>query len=161
MRELTRFRVFAGVLVLLFVFVIFAGCAKRGSTISSEYADSETATEGDEPGPLYYDFGDVLVPLELEVNEKDSFVMTTSGFTAGVLVLTGRVDVGSLIRFFENNMAKDNWRFLSSFKSPRTILLFEKQNRVCVIYLTDREYKVNVEIWVAPAVEDAVSGLLK
>ena len=111
--------------------------------------------------PLYYDFGDVLVPSELKVDKKASFVYRTPGFSAGVLVLKGRVDMGSLVAFFENNMSKDNWQPVSSFKSPRTIMLFHKENRWCVINISEKEFKTYVEIWVAPTSGEAGSGLLK
>ncbi len=167
-----RFRQKRAVLFLMLVmagFLLFtSGCV--GSKLRKKNNQIKIAEQTDKPKktqksrasvPVYYDFGDVLIPGELKMDRRSTFIYQTAGFTSGVLSLAGRVEFSSLITFFENNMAKDNWRFLSSFKSPRTILLFEKQNRVCVIYLTDREYKVNVEIWVAPAVEDAVSGLLK
>ena len=163
MEDLRQSRVFAGVLVLLLVLGIFAGCAslERG-TVSSGDGDVEaTIHEEDTPEPLYYDFGDVLVPLELKVDKKRSFVYHAPGFTAGVLGLSGRVDVNSLIRFFENNMAKDNWKLVSSFKSPRTILFFNKTNRICIINLTEGSYKTEVEIWVAPTFEEVESTLLK
>ena len=113
------------------------------------------------PVPLYYDFGDVLVPSELKLIEKSSFVFKTPGLSAGVLALKGRVEMSSLIDFFENNMAKDNWRQVSSFKSTRTIMLFQKENRWCVINITDGDYNTMVEIWVAPTTEGTGAGLLK
>jgi hypothetical protein len=121
----------------------------------------EEATEEETPGPAYYDFGDVLIPLELKVDKKKSFIYHAPGFTAGVLVLNGRVELDSLIRFFENNMAKDNWRLLSSFKSPRTIMFFTKANRSCIINVTERQLKSEVEIWVAPTTEEEEATLLK
>ncbi|MEA3279340.1 MAG: hypothetical protein U9Q38_01895 [Thermodesulfobacteriota bacterium] len=141
-------------------FLLTAGCAgfksKKGSSTS------QTTTQKDKgPSPLYYDFGDVLIPNELKIIKKSSFVYRTPGFSAGVLALSGRVEVSSLIAFFENNMAKDNWRTISSFKSPRTIMVFQKENRWCVINITEKEFNTHVEIWVAPTINEAESGLLK
>jgi hypothetical protein len=97
----------------------------------------------------------VLVPEELTVDTDDSFIVKTPGFAAGVIIAKGRVERNSLISFFENNMVKDNWRMVASFKSPRTMMLFHKENRWCVISITDRnlEYNTHVEIWVAPSVD--------
>jgi hypothetical protein len=134
------------------------------STLSENSADSAAQSAGaqrKEETPLYYDFGDVPVPPELQFNTKNSFVYRTHGFSAGLLVLKGRVELGSLITFFENNMAKDNWQIVSTFKSPRTLLLFQKENRWCVINITDEAYSTHVEIWVAPTTNPAESGLLK
>ena len=112
---------------------------------------------------LYYDFDDVLIPKELKLDRDSSFVFESTGVTAGVLVLDARVDLNSLIDFFEINMRKDNWRLISSFKSERTLLLFHKENRWCVINITDTtmSYNTRVEIWVAPASDAAEGSLLK
>ncbi len=163
MKGLKQFEVFAGVLALFAVLTVFPGCAYfRSSGGGAESSDTTAVQEDDSSNPLYYDFGDVLVPEELKVDKKGSFVYHAPGFTAGVLVLSGRVDVSSLIRFFENNMAKDNWKLASSFKSPRTIMFFHKMNRSCIINITEGKLRSEVEIWVAPTVEeDAESVLLK
>lgn len=161
MRDCTRCWVSMAVLVLVLVAGGIAGCARlKHDTVGSEGA-TETAEEENTPGPLYYDFGDVLVPLELKVDKDKSFVYHAPGFTAGVLALSGRVDVNSLIRFFENNMAKDNWKLVSSFKSPRTMMFFTKPNRSCIINITEGSFKSNVEIWVAPTVGESETTLLK
>jgi len=124
--------------------------------------DGSAAKEKDEKNaPLYYDFEDVLVPREIKLNAKSSFVYHTSGFTAGVLVFKSKVERNSLIQFFENNMTKDNWQAVSSFKSPRTLLLFQKENRWCVINITDNNWDTLVEIWVAPFSGLSGTGLLK
>ena len=124
--------------------------------------DGAEAREKDEKNaPLYYDFDDVLVPRELKLNPKASFVYQTSGLTAGVLVFTSKVERSSLIQFFENNMAKDNWQVVSSFKSPRTLLVFQKENRWCVINVTDNKWDTLVEIGAAPFGGPSGVGLLK
>jgi hypothetical protein len=110
---------------------------------------------------LYYDFGDVLVPKELKVDKKSSFIYQTEGFSAGVLVLNGRIETSSLISFFEKNMAQDSWHMISSFKSERTMLLFQKAHRWCVMNITDERFSTYVEIWVAPTTQGSKTGLLK
>jgi hypothetical protein len=122
---------------------------------------SEARENGEKNSSLYYDFEDVLIPRELKLDTESSFVYHSSGFTAGVLVFRSEVERNSLIRFFENNMAKDNWQYVSSFKSPRTLLLFKKENRWCVVNITDNKWDTRVEIWVAPFSGNSGSGLLK
>jgi hypothetical protein len=117
-----------------------AGCASK--------LDAKAPIE--EPGPVYYDFGDVSIPPELSLSRKDSFVYQAQGFSAGVLVLYGKVELGRLLGFFEKNMAKDNWMLVSTFKSPRSIMLFQKPGRMCVINVTESSFSTSVEIWVAP-----------
>ena len=139
---------------------LFSGCA--GTTTKKATSTPKETTSNDKgASPLYYDFGDVLLPAELKVVKKSSFVIRTSGFSAGVVSLKGRVDGSSLITFFGNNMAKDNWTEVASFKSPRSMMLFQKANRWCVIDITEKDFNTYVEIWVAPTINEAESGLFK
>jgi hypothetical protein len=121
----------------------------------------ETTAAVSKPMPVYYDFDDVLIPRELKVLHKDSFIYLTSGMTAGVLTLKGRVNPNSLIAFFENNMAKDNWAKVSAFKSERSILLFQKPTRTCVMLINEKSWNTHVEIWVSPTASGISGGLLK
>jgi hypothetical protein len=143
-------------IVLAVMLLLIGGCA--GSRIKG--GESATAAQKDKgPVPLYYDFGDVLVPSELTVDKDSSFVIRTPGFSAGVLALKGRVEVNSLINFFNNNMAKDNWKLVSYFKSRRTIMLFNKENRWCVININEGDFTTYTEIWVSPTTMETDSGM--
>lgn len=106
---------------------------------------------GVELNATYHEFGDVLLPGDLKIEPDDTFVFRAPGFSAGVISLRGRVTMDSLVRFFDTNMAKDNWRQISAFKSPRTMMLFHKENRWCVIKIDGSGYTTLVEIWVSPA----------
>jgi len=66
------------------------------------------------------------------------------------MVFTGRVEIKSLTDYFINNMAKDNWDLRCAFKSNRTILVFEKPDRYCIVNVTDEHFTTLLEIWVAP-----------
>ena len=137
--------------------LLVAACTSTPKTTDG----SEAQEKDDKNAPLYYDFGDVLVPRELELDVNASFVYHTFGFTAGILAFKSKVELGSMIEFFENNMAKDNWQIVGTFKSPRTLLLFQKENRWCVINITDNRWHTLVEIWVAPFSDISGTGLLK
>ncbi len=148
---------YSPILVIMVVFFL-SGCSSLKSKNDGPPSTTQMQKKNE---PLYYDFGDVLVPRPLKVDKKSSFVFRTPGLSAGVLSLKGRVEVGSLITFFESNMANDNWVAVSSFKSPRTIMLFKKENRWCVINITDKDFYTYVEIWVAPTIVESGSDLLK
>ncbi len=144
------------------LFIIFlisaAGCqnSKFGTSSISSKKDVKKSS-----APVYYDFGDVLIPSEMKVEKKESFIYRTPGFTAGVLALRGRVEMNSLINFFDNNMKKDNWRQISSFRSPKTIMLFHKENRWCVISIREADFgNTRAEVWVAPTINQPDEGLL-
>ena len=139
-------------ILIFMITVVFTvgGCSsvsKKDNKATAPESNTSTAAPA-----LYYDFGDVLVPKQLKVDKKSSFIYETSGFTAGVLVLKGRVETNSLISFFERNMVNDNWKIISSFKSEQTLLLFQKAQRWCVITIADGTYNTNVKIWVAPTI---------
>ena len=136
--------------VTLLIVLTIGGCASPygGS------GDGSPSAYDRKSAPIYLDFGDVLIPRELKVNKDQSFVFKTMGLTAGVISLQGNVDVPSLITFFENNLTKDNWQMVSSFKSVRSILMFQKDARWCVINITEKQFDTYVEVWVAPTANE-------
>lgn len=146
--------------ILAAAVLLLSGCAYFKN--DREGTEAPQAVQQDAgPVPLYYDFGDVLIPSELKIDKKSSFVFRTAAFSAGVISMKGRVDVSSLITFFATNMQKDNWKEIASFKSPRSVVMYEKPNRYCVINITEKDFYTYVEIWVAPTIEQATSNLLQ
>lgn len=146
------------VLVFTFLFTGCSGLKSKGgeSAIKSIEKKEDAAT-------YYHEFEDILLPRELKIDNQSTYVVQAPGFLTGVLALKGRVERNSLIIFFKNNMVKDNWRSLGSFKSPQTntILLFQKENRWCVINIKEKRFYTYVEIGVVPNMNDDESGLLK
>jgi hypothetical protein len=67
-----------------------------------------------------------------------------------VLSVKGKIEVNSLISYFVNSMAKDGWTMITSFKSPRTVLLFHKETRWCVINIAERDFNTYADIAVMP-----------
>ena len=149
-----------GCLVLGAIF-FFCGCSHLGKKTDDMSSPGLAGTVGQAPTDSYMDFGDILIPDGLKLDSKASFVIRTSGLNAGVLVLKGRVEQSSLINFFEVNMIKDNWQLVSSFKSPRTLMLYRKDTRWCVINISEGMFSTHVEIWVAPTLDNTTTGLLK
>jgi len=159
------------VVLLIWVAVaslILAGCSSLNTKepvepVSSAEATSVAPSQGkvQEDTPVYYDFGDVMLPKALKINKKDSFVFHSPGMTAGVLVLSGSVDANSLFTFFESKMPVDGWQQVSSFKAARSMMLFQKDARWCVISITDGNFSTQVKLWVAPSIEHAARGLKK
>jgi len=143
-----------GAVIVALLVLVLGGCAsQKGASVDP------SVEKADPNAPRYYDFGDVLVPREMKVNKNASFVFRTPGLSAGVLAMKGRVEGHSLIQFFETNMANDNWSLVSAFKSYRNILLFKKENRWCVINITEKKMYTYLEIWVSPTVEGAAPNL--
>ena len=103
----------------------------------------------------------MLIPGQLKKDKKNSTIIKSPGITAGVLSLKGRVQMESLTAFFKSNMAKDNWRAITSLESERNMMLFQKDNRWGVIQIAPNSFGTSVEIWVAPTSNNPDGGLLK
>ena len=153
MREVNLKKVLMAIFLNMLILIFIAGCA---TDIQSE---RETPTEKPQivqesvetAISLYYDFKDVPVPKELDIKKEKSFVFQTTGFTTGVLTFSGNVESDSLISFFNNKMPEDGWRLLSSFRSIKNILFFQKENRFCIITIISKTFTTNVEILVTPS----------
>jgi hypothetical protein len=149
-KMLWRREFFFGILFTIAFCFLSAGCANfQPNTMDSAVNIFQKEKKG--RSPIYYNFEDVLIPGELNIDQKESFVFNSSGLSAGVLALNGGVEITSLVQFFEINMTKDNWKLISSFQSARTLMLFQKGMRWCVICIYDNPLRTHVEVWVAPS----------
>jgi len=145
--------------LLTAVLLSAAGCSAISKDSKNE--DSPPPPRAEKTAPAYHDFDDVLVPGEMKVERDESFIYQTAGLTVGILTLKGRVDQPSLIEFFEKNMPRDNWRLVSEFKWSRTMMLFQKQNRWCVVEISESTYYTYAKVWVAPTTSQTSGGLMK
>lgn len=136
----------AGLILALGVFLLLNGCSSLSGNKGSR-------------APVYYDFDDILVPKDMKPVKEATFVQRGPQMIAGVLTFKGRVEVNSLVSFFDVNMPKDNWTQVMYFKSKRIIMVYKKANRSCVIRIEEKAWNTYAEIWVAPMVGG--SGLLK
>ncbi|MGV8074488.1 MAG: hypothetical protein AB2L11_08035 [Syntrophobacteraceae bacterium] len=128
------------------------------STSSPSSAPSSFSSSSPRPG--YQDFPDIPVPTEMSRLDKDCFVFQSGTLKAGLLTLKGtRVDVNSLINFFQTAMPRDNWKPKGGFHAQRTVLIFEKPDKTCVINLYEKLFRTYVEIYVAPASGQPLSRL--
>lgn len=138
-----------GLIVVLSLAV--SGCVS--SISSKKTSSSEVKTR--ETTAVYYDFDDILIPKDLQVVDDATVVVSTPGYTSGIIALKGRVDKRSLFNFFTNNMLKDNWSIVSQIKSPgSTIMVFQKSARWAVITIRERNLFTYVEVGVAPTIND-------
>ena len=151
MQDLRWHRVLSAVFLPMLLLSALTGCAT--STLSEQTTapgEPLQATEVVKPETArYYDFEDVPVPAEMELKTDRSFVFQTTEFAAGLLAFSGRVEINSLISFFRVKLPDEGWRFLSSIKSPKTILFFRKENRLCIITIISKAFTTDAEILVA------------
>lgn len=159
-------------LLALICFLTFSGCSTLGGQSSSpppnpvsqeQQTDtstkpppatattSTTTTTLSAPQPLFYDFTDIPTPQELDLQSKESYVVQSGALKTGVLTLRGRVELNSLINFFQMAMLRENWKPKGYFRYHRSILIFEKPDKICVIRLYEDILYSYVEIFVTPA----------
>ncbi len=154
----------AAITILLLMITIALGAAGCSSLTYQKTTSSSTTTATSavaKSKTVYYDFGDVLLPSQLSVNDNESFVFTTEGFTAGVLSLKGRLTAKSLINFFSNKMPVDGWQMINKFTGQRNMMLFKKHTRYCTITIDEGQLTTVVELWVAPSMAATSGGLHK
>ncbi len=142
-------------LALIGIFIVsLSACG--GNPFAAKPQEATAPPEGQKTKKttaIYHDFEDVLIPLELSVVKGRTVIVSTPGFTSGILTLKGRVERRSLFNFFNSNMQKDNWNVISQIKSPgTTIMVFQKSSRTSVITIRDEQVYTYVEVGVAPTV---------
>lgn len=148
------------IVVVLFAFFI-SGCVDNLFSKKPE-KNQLPATQPKSPksAAVYYDFEDVLIPLALSIVKDRTVVISTPGFTSGILTLKGRIERRSLLRFFNNNMRKDNWNALSQIKAhDSAIMVFYKPSRTAVITIKEEQIYTYVEVAVAPTVTSGTGSL--
>ncbi len=103
------------------------------------------------PRPQFYDFADIPVPTELDLVQKESYVFQSGNLKAGILTFKGRVDATSLINFFQMAMPRENWKPKGGFRYKKSVLIFDKPDKTCIINLFEKTYYTYAEIYVAPS----------
>jgi len=136
-------------LPVLAVVMIIGGCQTGGPWIRYQ-PEPPTAAP---PTGAYMDYNDVQIPTGLKLDRAESYIYQTGAIKVGVLSLTTSRPIPELVVFFQENMARDNWRQVSVFTFRKTVLLFEKQGKNCLMLMqpSGEFNQFRVEIWVSPA----------
>ncbi len=139
----------------LFLSAFWIGCSstvKERRDESSTAGTQETRTPSSKYFARYYYFDDVLIPGELKYKPSKSFIYETPQFKAGSMYFTKwRVDVDSLIEFFNYNMEKDNWKMVNSYRGKESFLSFSKPDKTCTIRIMEKwTGSVHVDVRVGP-----------
>jgi len=151
--------------VALICLMALSGCSSMGGQSSApppnpvgqqQQTSAPTGTSAvtpspSAPRPLFYDFPDIPVPQELDLQPKESYVVQSGALRTGLLTLRGRVDLNSLINFFQMAMPREHWKPKGYFRYQRSVLIFEKPDKTCVIRLYEGMIYSYVEIFVTPA----------
>lgn len=107
---------------------------------------------------FYYDYSDIKVPEEMEIQTDKSSITPAEGGKFGTMKFKGWAEPISLFDFFFNNMPKDGWTMVTYQKYQRYLLVFTKENRVCMITIEETPYWYTwLEIKVSPKVSNTYS----
>lgn len=131
---------------LLLSFAV-AGCVGSGSS------DADPATSGLN---YYYDeFQDVAIPREMSPQKKETFITySADGTKLGTQIVAGRVEMSSLVAAMQGHMQRDGWSLRSVFRSSRSILIFEKPEKICSMYISDGMMDTTMLVFVSPKLAD-------
>jgi len=103
--------------------------------------------------PDVREFGDILTPREMEIDKQSSVIQSRDGMNVGVLHLHGRIEANSLVRYFQNNMTNEGWRLIGQFRSPHSIMIFQKDRRIAAVAIEDSDFETFADVWVVPMSE--------
>ena len=98
----------------------------------------------------FFEFNDIPIPPEIDVQSKNSYVFESGQIKMGFLTLRGRVDSNSVMNFFVAALPREGWRLKGQFRYNRSLLIFDKPDKVCVILMKEETYYTYVEIYVSP-----------
>ena len=102
------------------------------------------------PKAKFFQFSDIPIPPEIDVQSKNSNVFQSGQIKMGFLTLRGRVDSNSVMNFFVAALPREGWRLKGQFRYNRSLLIFDKPDKVCVILVKEETYYTYVEIYVSP-----------
>lgn len=137
-------------IIMIISLTLLPGCGTTFKDVSPSGEAKDAKLLKPQSLPVYYDFDDISIPPELTLDKERSFIYETSTLKTGILVFKGRIDISSLVTFFQDSMKKSNWVFINSFKYKGYILNFQKENKSCLITLYDKAFNTIVEVRVGP-----------
>lgn len=137
----------SAVLLGLVLSGLLAGC---GVVRTESSADGREPTADAAPASFFYQFEDVQVPAEMKLKDAETYIIQTGNVKSGVQTFYGRVETFSLVDWFKATMPRDGWALRSSLASKRSILVFEKPEKDCVIHISPDMYDTRLEVWMTP-----------
>ena len=130
--------------------VLFAGCASVGS-FKNPFSDNTAAPAG---GHFFSEFEDIPVPNEMrEVSSDTIITFAPSGVKCGMQRFKGRVEVVSLMNTMRRYMASHGWTLRSLLRAQRSIMIFEKHDRMAFIEITEGLLDTEMRIVVSARLE--------
>jgi len=144
--------------VILALIVCTAACSSLRMPGSSQDPSSNgtlavSSGSGNVPDQPSYDFQDIPVPADMELQADESIIFEMPDLKAGALVFSARVEPISLFNFYMLKMKEHQWRLKSYFKYGRYLMVFEKPDKICVIRIQDQRLSTKLFVWVTPSAD--------
>ena len=97
-------------------------------------------------------FTDIPVPSRFRYDRSKSFIYESGSGTikVGRLFFKGWAEQNSVVNFFQNEMLNNGWTLVRVIEHDGTMLLYEKEARVCTINITSTLGQTSVEIQIGP-----------
>lgn len=133
--------------LLLAMALAFTGCATTGSSDGS--GDSSSGA----PAREYYqeEFSDISIPIDMDVVSGETFVTySPGGMKVGIQQFKGRVEIGSLVSTMQRYMQRDGWTLRAVFRANKSVLIFEKSDKICVLSMSDGMIYTTMMVFVSP-----------
>ncbi len=137
--------------LLVLATLLLSGCASSDNSDSTSASTSTTAV-----AEYYYDaFANVAIPQDMEPSNSESFsTYTADGVQVGIRQYKGRVDINSLVNVMQRYMVRDGWTMRTVFRAKRSMLVFDRHDRICSLYITDGLISTTMWVFVAPKLAD-------
>ena len=109
------------------------GCSSSRSTSSQPISESELSPVS----TLVESYGDIELPVEMELEPEKSMAMRTDSFQGGIHVYRGRVQLASLRDYIIASMRNHKWKLVGDASYKNSMLAFTKPNRTCMVVLAE------------------------
>jgi len=121
-----------GCCVLLLAGVL-AGCSSK----SGQNVDAMSSSGLAPVTTLVESYGDIELPIEMELDTKKSMALRTDSFKGGISIYKGRVQISSLREYIISSMRNNKWKLVGEASYDSVMLAFTKPNKTCMIVLSE------------------------
>lgn len=113
-------------LILVALLLSSWGCATLSDTTTEDPGLAPTQNS------FFYDFKDIRVPEEMEIQTDKSIISPSDSGKYGTMVFRGRAEPISLFDFFFNSMPKDGWSLVTyqEISASFTLVFNKRESRL-------------------------------
>ncbi len=96
------------------------------------------------------EISDIPIPKDMGYVSSKSHISNTGGIKTGYMYFSGAVEWQSLQNACIYNLYKEGWSPMAIYKDKQGIMVFEKDERVCTVAVSNSFPSNTMEIWVTP-----------